>query len=243
LETKIVELLNEDIPEVFKKKSKGVLFRQVATPNYETRRFISIIDGFENLDPLFFEYYQDKFTSNNEHKHSLGKIRFFYGHGKNGGAKIERVKIIDFNFYNGKKISDVKTLWGENLTSFHKKFFNKTYRKLDKDNFFEASKWFTKHGPSANKYYLDFLLLFIRHSILFDNFLLDKKELGFSKEIFLPAFIEVYKKTGFKPIVVALGAGRLAVAARVLRVVPALAGTRGCRCDEGPRRGGLRAPC
>ena len=49
-----------------------------------------------------------------------------------------------------------------------------------------------------------FLGLFLQNAILFENFILDYKELEFTKEVFLPAFIEIYKRFGIKPLIVAL---------------------------------------
>jgi len=56
----------------------------------------------------------------------------------------------------------------------------------------------------ADKYYTPFTALFIKDAILFENFMLDSKEISFTKDIFLSAFIEVYRKTGCKPLIVAL---------------------------------------
>ena len=64
-------MLKGDIPEILKNNKKyAVLFRQIATPNYETKRFIALAKE-NNLCPVIFEYHNDKFTSNNEFKHSL----------------------------------------------------------------------------------------------------------------------------------------------------------------------------
>lgn len=204
LELRVSKILKNDVPKIFIDHTNAVIFRQIATPNYEIRRFVNLVDFLSGFNLLFFEFHQDKFTSNNEYKHSLGQLRFFDGYGKKGGAKIERVNIIDFNSCNGKTFSDIRTLWNESLISFHKRFFKETYISLKRDNYFEASNWLQKHGSSAKDYYIDFLALFVRHSILFENFLLDEKEVDFSRKVFLPAFINVYKKTGKKPLVVAL---------------------------------------
>lgn len=208
LDTKLTvtvsNLLPVGLPTIFSGKKLGILFRQLATPNYEIRRFISILDVIDGIMPVFWEYYSDKFTSNNEYKHSLGKLHYFLGKGKKGGAKIDTENIIDFNTYNGKKISEVKTLWGQDLVSFHHEIFEKEYGKVEANSFFNASEWFASSGGSAKEYYKNFLMLFVKDGILFENFMLDEKEISFTKEIFLPAFIDVWLKTGKKPIIVAL---------------------------------------
>jgi hypothetical protein len=190
------------IPSSIAKGGKAVLFRQLITSNYEARRFVNIVDA-TNLEPLFWEYHTDKFTSNNEWKHSLGKLFFYEGIGKLGGRKINTLNIIDFNTYNGKKILEVKTLWNESLIDFHHSLYESCFKSLQ-GQVYDASAWFKENGGTANKYYESFISLFIKHGILFENFMLNEKEIGFTSEIFLPAFIEVYKKTGLKPLIVSL---------------------------------------
>ncbi len=191
------------VPEVFKKAPRVVMFRQLVTPNYEITRFMGLSE-VTSLKPLFFEYYHDKFTSNNELKHSLGRLFFYKGRGKDGRAMVDSLNIIDFNKSNGHTISSVKTLWGQSLIKFHHKLFRKRFVKQTKDIFFDASQWFAKNGSSAAGYYKSFLSLFVKDGILFENFMLDYKEVAFTKEIFLPAFIAVMKETGHKPLIVAL---------------------------------------
>ncbi len=204
LSKKISEIIKGKIPKPVVNGPVSVLFRQVATPNYETRRFVSIVKKIEGMGIVFWEYYQDKFTSNNEWKHSLGKLKFYNGMGKKHGMKVDRVSIIDFNSFVGKKISEVKTLWNQSIVSFHHDFFKKTYGNIGGGKFYDASSWFAFQGSSAENYYTPFLSLFIKDGILFENFMLDTKELSFTRDIFLPAFFEVIRLTGKKPLIVAL---------------------------------------
>ncbi len=205
LKQQVADFLPGGAPEKLKDKKVGVLFRQLASPNYEARRFVSIIDALDDLELLFWEYHSDKFTSNNECKHALGKMHFFLGRGKKGGQIVNRTNVIDFNTHNGNKISGVETIWGENFVDFHHSLFDKSFSsRLSNDSFFDASEWFSKNGGTAKDYYKYFLSLFIENGILFENFMLDHKELSFTKEIFLPAFIEVTEHFKCKPLIVAL---------------------------------------
>ncbi|HVU06202.1 MAG TPA: hypothetical protein VHE10_00160 [Candidatus Paceibacterota bacterium] len=202
----VADTLPAGVPEPLAKAPKAVLFRQLATPNYEFRRFISIADAIGDFEPLLWEYHQDKFTSNNECKKSWGKMSFYLGKGKKGGSKIARFNVIDFNSYNGKKIDEVKTLWGQSLIDFHHELIEKTYSGFLflKPTLFDASEWFSRSGGNAKDYYRNFLTLFLKNAILFENFMLDEKEIGFTKEVFLPAFIEILRSSGRKPLIVAL---------------------------------------
>lgn len=202
LQEKIKALLGDNIPIPLQFEPRAILFRHIATPNYEVRRFFTLLEASERIKPLFFEYSNDKFVTINEEKHALGKLLFYAGQGKKGGAKIDSLNIIDFNAYNGKKISEVKTLWGESLFEFHHELFAR-FRE-EKDMFFDASEWFASHGTNAAGYYPSFLLLFVLNGILFENFLLDAKGVSFTKEVFLPAFQSVIDKVGVKPLIVNL---------------------------------------
>lgn len=204
LRERVLTIIPNDIPDVLRDRNVAILFRHVATPNYEIRRFISIVDAIGGIDPLFWEYHSDKFTSNNELKHALGKMSFFFGNGKKGGQKINRHNIINFNSENGKKIKEICTVWNESLIDFHHNLFALSYPKLADNCFFDASEWFKESGGSAKEYYIKFLALFIQNGILFENFMLDEKEREFTKTVFLPAFISVWELTGVKPLIVAL---------------------------------------
>jgi hypothetical protein len=197
--------LTSGVPEIFASGKLAVLFRQIATPNYEVRRFVSIVDALgKEYKPLFFEYTEDKFTDNNEWKYNLCKMSFFAGKGKKGGSKIERLNIIDFNSCRGKKLSEIVTIWGQKLTDFHRELVVNTYSHLDKNVFYDASGWFVKSGGNAKEYYAHFLRLFLQNGILFENFMLNDMEISFTKEVFLPALIRIRNESGKKPLIVAL---------------------------------------
>lgn len=204
LATLISSELKGDIPDPLTRGPRSILFRQIATPNFETRLFLERVAEEQAPAPLLWEYIRDKFTNHNEYKHSLCKMLFWSGQGKKGGHKIARKTIIDFNKNNGLKLQDIVTLSGERLTAFHHWLFGATYHTLSEDSFFDASLWFSKHGKRANNYYEPFIMLFVRDAILFENFLLTKQEKIFTQKIFLPAFLKAYRKTGHKPLIVPL---------------------------------------
>ncbi len=190
------------IPAPMRKEPRVVLARHVVTPNYEVLRFMGVPDTLD-IKPLFFEYHKDKMIFKNPWKYHLARMSFHQGQGKRGGAKTERENIIDFDTYHGKPISKVKTLWNESLVRFHHKLFLDRFPKT-KDAFYDGSAWYGKNGKKPSLYYKNFLALFLGHGILFENFMLDQKELSFTKEVFLPAFIEVSEHFGLKPLIVAL---------------------------------------
>lgn len=197
--------LSVGCPKIFEREKCAVLFRQIATPNYEFRRFISLVDGMDSYTPVIIEYYNDKFVDKNEFKYYLGMIPFFLGRGKKGGEKITLLNVIDFNNSRGKKLSEIKTVWGETLINFHHNLLTVAYKGKGKPMIAEdVSEWFQHNGNGASLYYKNYLTLFLQNNILFENFMLDSKELSFTRDIFLPAFIKIFEETDHKPLVVAL---------------------------------------
>jgi len=206
LMAKVNELLKGDIPEVLKNKKCGVLGRHIATPNHESKMFIKIAKE-NSLYPIFFEYHDDKFTSNNNYKHSLGQLQLQKkGFNKDGNYHFEKMTIMDFNKYNGKKLREVKTIWEESLIDFHRKLFVKQNFNLKDFCFYDGSNWFKRNGgQKAVDFYTNFLVLFICNGILFENFLTSKDEDGeFTKNIVLPTIEKIINLTGVKPLIVPL---------------------------------------
>jgi len=201
LMAKVSKLLNGNIPKIFKDNKCGIMARQLATPNHENRMFIFLAKK-NNLHPVFIEYFDDKFTSNNKYKHSLGQLHIQNKMDKNGNGIVEKITIIDFNKSNGKKLKEIKTLWGESLVDFHKKLFD--LHNLKDFSFFEETSWYEKKDEKPIEFYTNFFLLVTCFGILFENFLLlkDDVEGEFTKDVVLPALEKVINLTGIKPLIV-----------------------------------------
>ncbi len=205
LEEYTKSIIGVDIPEILKNNRSMVLFRHVATLNYEIRRFFICADALDDLHPVIFEYTADKFNNRNEWKFSLGKILINNGLNKKREQMFECKNIIDVNSSNNMPIKSINTKWGQPLVSFHHEIFNKGFPHLKYDiNVFDLSDWLEKFGPAAKDYYKSFFTLFLKNGVLFENFLLNKEELPFTKTVVLPAILEIIKETGVKPLIVAL---------------------------------------
>lgn len=205
LVNKVEKFLNNSIPEILKSKKCGVLGRHIATPNHESIRFISLCKEYD-LHPVFFEYHDDKFTSNNDFKHSLGQLHVRKS-GSKSGESVEKITIVDFNENNGKKLREVRTLWDESLVDFHKKLFAAHKYNPEDFHLYNASEWFRQNGGNkAASFYKSFLALFLCHGILFENYLTSKDEEGsFTKDIVLPTIDKIADLFGLKPLIVPLG--------------------------------------
>lgn len=201
LMAKVEKLFTGEIPEPLKKeKMYGVQARQIATPNYDTCWFLELTKS-NGLTPVFLEYYDDKFTSNNDFKYSLGILRIHEKINKKGEDIEEKINIVNFSKDDGKKIKDISTISGESLTNFHHNLFKALNLQIDEKSFYDNSIWFNKMGGKASSYYYNFLLLFICHGILFENFLFEDGK-DFTKKIFLPSLEKVSIATGMKPLIV-----------------------------------------
>jgi hypothetical protein len=201
LTKKIFDLLEGCVPEVMLKDKCAVMARQLATPNHENKLFIGIAKE-SGLKPIFFEYYDDKFTSNNAYKHSLGHIHIGSGVNKNGVDIVDKISIVDFNIYNGKKIKEVKTRWGESLVDFHKNLFS--LYEMGDVFFYNENEWYKKpENEKPEDFYFKFFLLMACFGVLFENFLVSSDSEGdFTKNIILPAIERVIILTGIKPLIV-----------------------------------------
>lgn len=199
---KKIESYIEDIPDPFNFGVNAVLFRSVATPQFEIKRFFDLSTGY-NIRPLFWEYYDDKFHSGNMSKYTLGKLFVYKGMGKNNHSIVQKYNLIDFNKNNGLAMKYIQTIKGDNFIDFHHKLLERVIPNSTQ-YVFDSSDWLKKNGGVAKKYYKRYLALFLVHGILFENFLLDKSEIEFTKNVFIPAFEKVEKLFGIKPLIVAL---------------------------------------
>jgi len=201
LASAVDNFIGGDIPLIFSDGIKAVLFRQVFSPNFEFRYFLKLIESL-GIDPVFLEYHDDIYTSQNPVKHRLGKMRFC-DISSNGKEKILCMNVIDFNSSQGRKIKDVDTLFNQSLIDFHHELLELAYPNSAK-YLFDASSWFHSKGGRAKKYYAKYISLYMRNAISFENFILEKDELRFAEEIFLPLFIDAWKAIGTKPMIVSL---------------------------------------
>jgi hypothetical protein len=174
----------------------AILIRPLATPNFETGRFLQIAAQTE-LFPVFLEMPEDRFVSFNPIKYALGKMTF---HWKNHQRCL---RVVDFHRDDGKRLSDISLQGGMRLIDFHRELIFKSMpiRNWMIDN---ISQWHSQW--SANPpHYLHFLALAITSGILFENFLVnesEEKRLTLTKVV--PSFLEAVKLFGERPLIVRL---------------------------------------
>jgi len=192
------------IPAVFEGKPKAVMFRNITTPNYEMKWFVDIVELFKGeLNPLFIEYVQDQFNNRNEMKFALAKMMLHKGKNKKNEPIFEHKNIIDINNSNCKSISSIKTTWGQLFVDFHHELFLGEFPDF-RNSTVDFSNWIKDNGHTPKEYYKLFFLFFLKHGILFENYILKSGEFSFIKEVILPTFIKVLRDTGVKPLIVVI---------------------------------------
>lgn len=203
LQSHVLSFLNEDMPAPLTETARhAVLFRNVFTPDYELEVFESFVNDY-SFNEVLLEYPEDRFVAVNEDKYALGKLYFYLGTSASTETNMFARKVIDFNESEGKLISEMRTLSGEDFVTFHHRIL-KQFRPEALDAIFDISPWLHNHGNVAKEYYKQFLALFIRDAILFDNFRTSGVEAGFSDNVFGPAFKLVEEEFGLTPLICSL---------------------------------------
>ena len=198
LQKKVRAFLKNDLPPMFGESPKAVLARTVASPNHEFFEFCRLSQE-TRLEAWYLEYNEDKFRAENFDKYYLGKMVFYHGLGKKGGEKRDVLKIVNFDAVEGASIKNISTLWGENLVDFHHHLFRPLSQGVC---YADCSSWIQRHGGKGSEFYASYLALFISFGVLFENFLLEDKQL--IEEMFMPAYEKLQKEFGLAPIIVPL---------------------------------------
>lgn len=176
----------------------GVLFRALATPNYEVERF-AILAASAGLVPLICEFSADKLVMVNPSKRALIHMTFVEGVASNRNEdRIHRVAVADHDTTDGRACCDVSTYWGQGLPAFHRELFGMSpYASGIECR--DMSEWFQARGR-ASDYYVDLLSLF-ETTVLFESFLATRDERVFLNTVVLPAFDAACNRLGNKPLV------------------------------------------
>ncbi|MBF0555918.1 MAG: hypothetical protein HQK96_15445 [Nitrospirae bacterium] len=196
---KEVEIYVKIVPEFMRKEPLAILWRNLASPNMDYHNFLKLTEQVK-LTPVVFEYLQDKFVTINRDKLALAKMAFYHGKNKKGERIINCRNVVAFNEFDGKRIAEVKTLWGESFIDFHHRLINRHSPK--KVDIVDNSVWFQEHGGKPIGYYKYELALFICNGILFEDFLTDAKEVHFTQSVVLPAIERLKYHFGVKPLIV-----------------------------------------
>ncbi|HEY0964734.1 MAG TPA: hypothetical protein VGE31_02980 [Candidatus Paceibacterota bacterium] len=201
LMAKVAEYLNNDIPAHFKQTKPIFYFsRHIATPNYETLRFIEVTKDY-GCPLVIGQDTKDKFVSNNSLKRTLAKMPITVGITRSGDEIIEYVTIVDFQQNQGRPMQEVETFNGTRLAALHERLLREIYPK--EVQIVDESSWIDRHHRGdLYKHYVDFLSLLVVHGIMVEDYI--PEDYQFINDILLPAIEEVEAKFGVKPLIVPL---------------------------------------
>ncbi|MCA9361948.1 hypothetical protein KC906_01100 [Candidatus Kaiserbacteria bacterium] len=200
LVAKVHEYLNDDIPSHFNQaRPITYLSRHVATANEETLHFISYNNNYKHDLPIVIgQDVHDLFVPDNILKHNLGRLPVNRGYTKHGQPIVEKVTIVDFNNFNGKKLQDVKTFCGTPLVTFHDELL--ATHATGKYLLADESAWVDRqHRGDLLEHYKKFLALMIVHGIMFE--LYETKDEKFVYTVLVPAFEFVTDHFGCPPLI------------------------------------------
>lgn len=195
---KVYDFLNGDIPEHFSREKPIVyLARHIATPNYETLRFVELAKQHK-LPIVIGMDKRDKFVSNSILKKPLGKMPILKGTARNGDEIIENFTIINFDSAQGKPLESIYTNSGEKLVDFHTRLLKQVY---DKDvELIDESEWIDRNERgNLLEHYKRTLALLIAHGVMYEFY--EDKEYSFVEKILKPAFEFCENYFGERPLI------------------------------------------
>jgi hypothetical protein len=180
---------------------RAILFRQVATPNYELRRFLRVCrrQGFE---PVILRYHADKMSCHNQFKRSLVHPMFVKGVGKGGKPYFVKRHLLRIDTVDNLPMREIR-ISGKSLPDFHDCLLREALAGVDVRTI-EGSDWFGKYQRGARDYYVDIFTGLTDGSVLFEDFISDSEEARFFSEVVRPAFLEASRLIKKPPAVVPL---------------------------------------
>lgn len=184
---------------------RAILFRQVATPNYELRRFLRLCSR-SGFTPVVLQFHADRMSCHNSYKRNLIAPIFVDGIGRNGLPFFKRSKLKSLEKVDNLRLSDIE-IAGRELPKFHADLLlaalpNQPFLSI------EASAWFGTYRGGAREYYVDLFQALIGDVLLLEDFVADGEEKRFFDDIVCPAFETASAILGRRPSIMQLCSNR-----------------------------------
>lgn len=188
------ELAGQMLAE-FCSRPRAVIFRQLLSPDNGCR-FFSQAAQYVGAAPFATEFLGDIFTRNNPEKQGWGRLRATVG------KRRALIDLVSFTANNKKKISEVVTRVGEGLADFHHRLLALGGIQIERR---DLSQWLHGFGKPVD-YYSPYLLHFVAHGVLFENFQIeaDERENVFTQTVILPNLRKIEERFGLRSLVVRL---------------------------------------
>jgi hypothetical protein len=184
------------LPPSFPEDRVGAfLFRFIATPNFETIRFLKLARE-HGLLPVVGEYHSDKYAPCNPNKRALGLPGFL-----SEDKSVVHIKVVG-RHPNSQPLCDMHTRWGQSLVEFHHGLYAHELNGLGNAFFVDYSRQYAIAGANPQEQYPEVFRAAVADGIIFEDFLVDETECQFTREVVLPAFDEVTERFGLRPLIV-----------------------------------------
>ncbi len=171
------------------------LSRQIITGDNEISRFLEL-SATTGLSPLGMSFTQDRFVAQNPDKKCLALLPFWVKH-------QERMLHIVGKLDEGGAIGNIICRNGMSLVEFHRHLLEHRHPGFS-GCVRDVSDW-AKSVSGSHFDYVPLLALFVTGGILFENFRTDdEEELAFTHGRTIPAFEEVERMFGVRPLIVRL---------------------------------------
>lgn len=206
LRAQVEEYLEHDIPPYIQHQPAALLMRYIATPNFETLRFLEYTHAL-GIRGVITEDTQDMFWGHNSLKRALVKIPVCTRITKKEGVRhelFEDISIADVTMCEKKPFNTIHTYWNEPLPQFHNTLLKRlahTPYEIHND-----TAWVDRHNRGTPlEQYKKLLALFLVHGILCEDYVLDDKaERPFIQNVLLPAYMHVQQLFGKAPLIAPL---------------------------------------
>lgn len=200
---KMVKNFLGEVPPPLARSPRAVIGRSVIVPNHEVLYFIDIAH-LTKLRPLVLEDTTDRFVTNNRGKMCIVKPRFYKNLDKAWNIVNTAHTIVRLEDVQGKRFNQISTVWGENIVLF---YHNIVAQEIPHLEIFEDVQWYQQTFQKTvgiKEYYKYYLAFFIRHGILFENFIEEGYEQKFTTDVVIPAAQYIHKIFGHHPLIVRL---------------------------------------
>lgn len=176
--------------------------RALATRRYEDIFFAQYASRL-GFSPTWMEYTESTLSTHSPFKRSLLQPIFYIKHGKGNGMVVEKQRLASLQDNRTKRLSAIVLDSGDYLIEYHHRLHG--LLGLEKRSIIDLSEFYGQFGGAA-QYYTAYLSLFIAHAVLFEDYH-EGEEIGtdlndFTKNIFLPAFLELKNMFGVSPLLV-----------------------------------------
>ena len=179
-------------------RPRAILFRQIATPNYELRRFLRICarSGFV---PVVLQYPTDQMSCHNRFKRSLVAPMFLEGFSRNGQPFFRRQVLRNVEQVDRLRLLDV-SISGRRSPDIHADLLRLALPNEEME-LVDGSSWFDLYPNGAKDYYVDLFVGLTANRMLFEDFITDNADARFFDEVVRPAFDAACSKLGQRPMV------------------------------------------